>query len=93
MFPQQAGLYYNPRLTSYHVLDSRFEVAQKRFGLVSLHLAVLDRFPPEEVVHLDSKDGRRAALILAAEITCITRNGTLYILILFVLSPKDTIVL
>ena len=57
-------------MTSYHVFDCRLEVAQKGFGLMSLDLTVLDRFPPQEVVHLDCKDGRRAALILAAEITC-----------------------
>lgn len=57
-------------MTSYHVFDSRLEVAKKGFGLVSLDLAVLDGLPSQEVVHLDSKDGRRAALILGAEITC-----------------------
>jgi len=57
-------------VASYHVCDSRLEVAKKGLGLVSLDLAVLDGFPPQEVVHLDRKDGRRAALILAAEISC-----------------------
>lgn len=57
-------------MASYHVFDSRLEVAKKGFGLVSLDLAVLDGFPPQEVVHLDRKDGRRAALILGAGITC-----------------------
>lgn len=57
-------------ITTHHVLDARLEVAQKGFGLVSLNLAVLDGLPPEEVVHLDREDGRRAALILRAGITC-----------------------
>lgn len=60
---------------SHHVLESGLEVAQEGFGLVSLHLAVLDWFAPEEVVHLDREDGRRAPLILAAQITC-TRGKT-----------------
>lgn len=57
---------------SYHVFNSRLEVAQKCFRLVSLDFTVLDGFSPQVVVHLDCKDGRRAALILAAEITCQT---------------------
>lgn len=61
-------------MTSYHVFDSRLEVAKERFGLVSLDLAVLDGFPPQKVVHLDCKDGRRAALILGAVITCATET-------------------
>lgn len=62
-------------VTSYHVLDSRFEVAQKGFGLISLDFTVLDGFSSQEVIHLDSKDGCRAALILCAGITC-TRGTT-----------------
>lgn len=54
---------------SHHVLDSWLEVAEEGFGLVSLHLAVLDGLSSQEVVHLDSEDGRRAALVLAAGIT------------------------
>lgn len=46
------------QLKSYHVSDSRLEVAQKGFGLVSLDLTILDGFPPQEVIHLDRKDGR-----------------------------------
>lgn len=55
---------------SYHVFDSRLEVAKEGFGLVSLHLPVLDGLSPQVVVHLDREDGRRAALVLAAGITC-----------------------
>lgn len=33
-------------MTSYHVFNSRLEVAEKGFGLVSLDLAVLNGFPP-----------------------------------------------
>lgn len=51
-------LHTRNRLKSYHVFDARLEVAHKGFGLVSLDLAILDRFPAEEVVHLDCKDGR-----------------------------------
>lgn len=61
-------------MKSYHVFDSRFEVTQEGFGLVSLDLTILDGFSPQEVVHLDSKDGCRAALILSAEITCSRSN-------------------
>lgn len=42
---------------SHHVLDSWLEVAEEGFGLVSLHLAILDGLPSQEVVHLDSEDG------------------------------------
>lgn len=61
-------------MTPYHVLDSLLEVAEKGFGLVSLDLAVLDGFPPQEVIHLNGKDGCRATLILGAEITCDRGN-------------------
>lgn len=66
-------------MNSYHVFDSRLEVAQKGFGLVTLNLAVLDGFPPQEVVHLDRKDGGRAALILGAEITCAGGTDVLHV--------------
>lgn len=54
---------------SHHVLDSWLEVAEEGFGLMSLHLAVLDGLSSQEVVHLDGEDGRRATLVLAAGIT------------------------
>lgn len=64
---------------SHHVLDSWLEVAEEGFGLVSLHLAVLDGLSSQEVVHLDSEDGRRAALILTAGIACAgERTGVFY---------------
>lgn len=65
-------------MTPYHVFDSWLEVAKKGFGLVSLDLAVLDGFPPQEVVHLNCKDGRGATLVLGAEITCT--RGTIRVL-------------
>lgn len=55
---------------SHHVFDSCLEVAEEGFGLMSLHLTVLDGLSPQVVVHLDSENGRRASLILAAGITC-----------------------
>lgn len=58
---------------SYHVPDARLEVTKKGSALVSLHLSVLDGFPSQEVVHLYRKDGRWAALILGAGVTCQTR--------------------
>lgn len=64
---------------SHHVLDSWLEVAEEGFGLVSLHLAILDGLPTQEVVHLDSEDGGRATLVLAAGITCAgRRTGILF---------------
>lgn len=40
-----------------------------------LGLAVLDGLPPEVVIHLQGEDGRRAALILRAGITCGGRTA------------------
>lgn len=56
--------------SSHHVLDSCLEVSEEGCGLVSLHLSVLDGLSSQEVVHLDGEDGRRAALVLGAEIAC-----------------------
>lgn len=74
--------------SSHHVLDSRLEVAEEGFGLVPLHLAVLDGLSSQEVVHLDREDGRRAALVLAAGTTCAGgRTGIFFTVKALLLSP------
>lgn len=70
IFADECFCRYKHIVTSYHVFDSRLEVAQEGFGLISLDFTVLDGFSSQVVVHLYSKDGCRTALILGADITC-----------------------